>query len=200
MIMFRVDGKLVHTCAQAGGAAAAASLAAFFAAAFALSSSMDACSAAAAVSWCATYASTLSHTWSKEATALGYSRTHPTPASVFNRSVRSNVAERSTRTWMSGAEQPSENDQPSKPASPMMLPRCSRSTVSTEPSGISTTTCREPLQCPAVAARSFRNLTEVQLIAPGELNAYDVLCNDYVVFTQSVLPQGAESATEKDEK
>ena len=50
----------------------------------------------------------------------------------------------------------------------------------------------------ATAALSFRNLTEVQLIAPGELNAYDVLCNDYVVFTQAVLPTGA--ATEKDEK
>ena len=40
----------------------------------------------------------------------------------------------------------------------------------------------------ATAALSFRNLTEVQLIAPSELNAYDVLCNDYVVFTQGVLP------------
>lgn len=42
------------------------------------------------------------------------------------------------------------------------------------------------------AALSFRNLVEVQLITPGELNAYDVLCNDYVVFTQSVLPGGAQ--------
>jgi large subunit ribosomal protein L4 len=40
----------------------------------------------------------------------------------------------------------------------------------------------------AAAALSFRNLTEIQLIAPGELNAYDVLCNEYIVFTQSVLP------------
>jgi large subunit ribosomal protein L4 len=40
----------------------------------------------------------------------------------------------------------------------------------------------------AATALSFRNLTEIQLIAPGELNAYDVLCNDYIVFTQSVLP------------
>ena len=36
----------------------------------------------------------------------------------------------------------------------------------------------------AAAALSFRNLPEVQLIAPGELNAYDVLCNDWIVFTQ----------------
>ncbi len=41
------------------------------------------------------------------------------------------------------------------------------------------------------AALSFRNLTEVQLITPGELNAYDVLCNEYIVFTQSVLPTKA---------
>ena len=40
----------------------------------------------------------------------------------------------------------------------------------------------------AAAALSFRNLPEVQLIAPAELNAYDVLCNDWIVFTQDVLP------------
>ena len=38
------------------------------------------------------------------------------------------------------------------------------------------------------AIRSFRNLENVQLIEIGELNAYDVLCNDYVVFTQASLP------------
>ena len=32
---------------------------------------------------------------------------------------------------------------------------------------------------------SFRNLPEVQLIKAGELNAYDVLCNDWIVFTQA---------------
>ena len=40
----------------------------------------------------------------------------------------------------------------------------------------------------AAAALSFRNLTEVQVIAPGELNAYDVLCNDWIVFSESTLP------------
>ncbi len=40
----------------------------------------------------------------------------------------------------------------------------------------------------AAAALSFRNLPEVQLIAPAELNAYDVLCNDWIVFTQDVAP------------
>lgn len=36
--------------------------------------------------------------------------------------------------------------------------------------------------------RSFRNLEEVQLIELGELNAYDVLCNDFIVFSQASLP------------
>ena len=40
----------------------------------------------------------------------------------------------------------------------------------------------------AAAALSFRNIPEVQLIAPGELNAYDVLCNEWIVFTQDALP------------
>ncbi|MGZ5367669.1 MAG: 50S ribosomal protein L4, partial [Aeromicrobium sp.] len=40
----------------------------------------------------------------------------------------------------------------------------------------------------AQAALSFRNIPEVQLIAPGELNAYDVLCNDWIVFTEDTLP------------
>jgi large subunit ribosomal protein L4 len=43
----------------------------------------------------------------------------------------------------------------------------------------------------AATALSFRNLPEVQLITPGELNAYDVLCNDWVVFTTAVLPGAA---------
>ena len=46
----------------------------------------------------------------------------------------------------------------------------------------------------AAAALSFRNLTEVQLITPAELNAYDVLCNEYIVFTQSTLPTPADPA------
>ncbi len=36
--------------------------------------------------------------------------------------------------------------------------------------------------------RSFLNLPEVQLIEVNELNAYDILCNDVVVFTQATLP------------
>jgi len=38
------------------------------------------------------------------------------------------------------------------------------------------------------AIKSFRNIPDVQLILVGELNAYDVLCNDWVVFTSASLP------------
>ncbi len=46
----------------------------------------------------------------------------------------------------------------------------------------------------ATTALSFRNLPEIQVITPGELNAYDVLCNDYVVFTEALLPSAAVPA------
>ena len=39
--------------------------------------------------------------------------------------------------------------------------------------------------------KSFRNLPQVQLILAGELNAYDVLCNDWVVFTRATLPSAS---------
>jgi len=39
-----------------------------------------------------------------------------------------------------------------------------------------------------VAQKSFRNLPGVHVITPGELNTYDVLVNDYVVFTSDTLP------------
>ena len=59
----------------------------------------------------------------------------------------------------------------------------------------------------AAAALSFRNLPKVQIIGPGELNAYDVLCNEWLIFTKDVLPTGtptsapakaAEAESEKD--
>jgi large subunit ribosomal protein L4 len=40
-----------------------------------------------------------------------------------------------------------------------------------------------------VAAKSFRNLPEVHVISVRELNAYDVLCCDWVVFTEATLPR-----------
>jgi large subunit ribosomal protein L4 len=45
------------------------------------------------------------------------------------------------------------------------------------------------------AIRSFRNLPEVQLIEVGELNAYDVLCNEWIVFTQGSLPTAGTAVT-----
>ncbi|MGH9266503.1 MAG: 50S ribosomal protein L4, partial [Acidimicrobiales bacterium] len=47
------------------------------------------------------------------------------------------------------------------------------------------------------AAKSFRNLPKVHLILPSELNAYDVLCSDWVVFTRDNLP-GAPVTTHAD--
>jgi len=44
--------------------------------------------------------------------------------------------------------------------------------------------------------KSFLNLPEVQLIERRELNAYDVLCSDYVVFSHATLP-GAGEVIEK---
>ncbi|MHB1446847.1 MAG: 50S ribosomal protein L4 [Acidimicrobiales bacterium] len=38
------------------------------------------------------------------------------------------------------------------------------------------------------ATLSFRNLPEVKLILASELNAYDVLCSDWVLFTEATLP------------
>jgi large subunit ribosomal protein L4 len=46
----------------------------------------------------------------------------------------------------------------------------------------------------AAAALSFRNLTSVQLVAISELNAYDVLCNEYIVFSEATLPSVDEFA------
>jgi large subunit ribosomal protein L4 len=57
----------------------------------------------------------------------------------------------------------------------------------------------------AAAALSLRNLPDVQLVAPGELNAYDVLVNEWIVFTEDVLPTAevpapAAAAAEETEK
>jgi len=40
------------------------------------------------------------------------------------------------------------------------------------------------------ASLSFRNLTDVHVLVAGELNAYDVLCSDFVLFTRASLPGG----------
>lgn len=41
-----------------------------------------------------------------------------------------------------------------------------------------------------VAARSFRNIAGVQLLQKSELNAYDILCSDWLVFSTATLPGG----------
>lgn len=46
------------------------------------------------------------------------------------------------------------------------------------------------------AYKSFRNLPEVQVILAGELNAYDVLCNDWILFTAATLPGTAAGDAE----
>ena len=45
-----------------------------------------------------------------------------------------------------------------------------------------------------VAAKSFRNLPGIQILEANELNAYDVLCNDWLVFTAASLPRGTGAA------
>lgn len=45
-----------------------------------------------------------------------------------------------------------------------------------------------------LAAKSFRNLPRVHLLPVGELNAYDVLCSDWVVFTRATLPGAGEAS------
>ncbi|MSO60445.1 MAG: 50S ribosomal protein L4 [Ilumatobacteraceae bacterium] len=41
-------------------------------------------------------------------------------------------------------------------------------------------------------AKSLRNVVDVQIVSVTELNAYDVLCNDWLVFTQASLPMAKE--------
>jgi large subunit ribosomal protein L4 len=44
------------------------------------------------------------------------------------------------------------------------------------------------------AWKSFRNVPGVHVITPGELNTYDVLVSDYVVFSSDTLPTGEAGA------
>jgi len=46
------------------------------------------------------------------------------------------------------------------------------------------------------AYRSFRNLPGLQLMLEGELNAYDILCNDWIVFTSETLPGGGSGLSD----
>jgi large subunit ribosomal protein L4 len=42
--------------------------------------------------------------------------------------------------------------------------------------------------------KSFRNVPSVHVITPGELNTYDVLVSDYVVFSRETLPAATADA------
>ena len=45
------------------------------------------------------------------------------------------------------------------------------------------------------AYKSFRNLPDAQVILQEELNAYDILCNDWIVFTADTLPGATGGGT-----
>ena len=45
------------------------------------------------------------------------------------------------------------------------------------------------------AVRSFRNLPNVFVLAADQLNTYDVLANDWIVFTQATVPTSAPAAS-----
>jgi large subunit ribosomal protein L4 len=46
--------------------------------------------------------------------------------------------------------------------------------------------------------KSLRNLQDVHVLTAGELNAYDVLVSDWVIFTQASLPAARSAATTDD--
>ena len=48
--------------------------------------------------------------------------------------------------------------------------------------------------------KSFRNLPEVQCLDVAELNAYDVLVNDWIVFTTETLPGAGTPASGDDHR
>ena len=50
------------------------------------------------------------------------------------------------------------------------------------------------------ADRSFGNLPEIQTMVAGELNAYDILVNDWVVFTDETLPGGSDVEAVADDR
>ena len=51
-----------------------------------------------------------------------------------------------------------------------------------------------------VVVRSFRNLPEVHLLAADQLNCYDVLVSDYVVFAKDQLPDSTAKSTADPER
>jgi large subunit ribosomal protein L4 len=49
------------------------------------------------------------------------------------------------------------------------------------------------------AQLTFRNLPEVHVLTPGELNTYDVLVSDVVVFSSDTLPTAAPAESAEPE-
>jgi len=49
------------------------------------------------------------------------------------------------------------------------------------------------------AYKAFRNLPDAQPILASELNAYDILCNDWLVFTKATLPGAVKAAAPEPE-
>lgn len=45
--------------------------------------------------------------------------------------------------------------------------------------------------------RSFRNLPHVHVLAADQLNAYDILVSDYVVFSRDAVPSGENTGSEE---
>jgi large subunit ribosomal protein L4 len=50
------------------------------------------------------------------------------------------------------------------------------------------------------AALSFRNLGTVDTVERGELNAYDIVRSDWLVFTTATLPTSAGDASPQGER
>lgn len=49
-----------------------------------------------------------------------------------------------------------------------------------------------------IAWKSFRNLPSVHVLEAGQLNAYDVLVADYVLFTKATLPDAGDEAPKRE--
>ncbi len=49
------------------------------------------------------------------------------------------------------------------------------------------------------AAKSFRNLPAVRVIPVGELNTYDVLCAEWLVFSRATLPGTSDESAQPEE-
>jgi len=71
-------------------------------------------------------------------------------------------------------------------ASPSQAPKKAIATL--EALGIKTSVLIVVDKNDIAVAKSFRNLYHAQVIQVNELNAYDVLCNEWIIFSKSTLP------------